>query len=413
MISYKEAIKKLNKSYLLIKSETVFSKNSLYRICSENIYSKFNYPAANNTAYDGFALNSKETRNVDNSKKIQLKILKTIAAGDNPKIKKVPQNSCIEVMTGAIINKPFDTIIPYEQSVIIKKNNSNYLVINKKISKFKNLRFAGSDYKKGEVVLKKGDLIKPSDVLVLKTLGIKKVKVRKKIKIIFFATGNEITNQETIPNWKVRNSNGSYIKSFSKILPVDISEKSILRDNDEGKFLKELNKNIKNKTDIIITLGAVSAGKYDYIPGIIKKFRRRAYFKGVKIRPGKPILFSKLNSKTAFFGLPGNPVSTAACFRFFVLPYIFKSVGYSGQVPIKAKLKNKFKKKKNFTRFIKGKLTISKKGNLEFEVLKGQESFKIKPLTKSNVWGQFNNGQSIFKKGDLVDCHTTFGVNFL
>ena len=126
MISYKEAIKKLNKSYLLIKSETVFSKNSLYRICSENIYSKFNYPAANNTAYDGFALNSKETRNVDNSKKIQLKILKTIAAGDNPKIKKVPQNSCIEVMTGAIINKPFDTIIPYEQSVIIKKNNSNY-----------------------------------------------------------------------------------------------------------------------------------------------------------------------------------------------------------------------------------------------------------------------------------------------
>ncbi len=413
MISYKEAIKKLNKSYLLIKSETVFSKNSLYRICSENIYSKFNYPAANNTAYDGFALNSKETRNVDNSKKIQLKILKTIAAGDNPKIKKVPKNSCIEVMTGAIINKPFDTIIPYEQSVIIKKNNSNYLVINKKISKFNNLRFAGSDYKKGEVVLKKGDLIKPSDVLVLKTLGIKKVKVRKKIKIIFFATGNEITNQETIPNWKVRNSNGSYIKSFSKILPVDISEKSILRDNDEGKFLKELNKNIKNKTDIIITLGAVSAGKYDYVPGIIKKFRRKAYFKGVKIRPGKPILFSKLNSKTAFFGLPGNPVSTAACFRFFVLPYIFKSVGYSGHVPIKAKLKNKFKKKKNFTRFIKGKLTISKKGNLEFEVLKGQESFKIKPLTKSNVWGQFNNGQSIFKIGDLVDCHTTFGVNFL
>ena len=248
--------------------------------------------------------------------------------------------------------------------------------------------------------------------MVLKTLGIKNIKVKKKLKIVFFATGNEITNNEIIPNWKVRNSNGSYIKTFSKILPLDIKEKGILKDNDEKKFLKELKKNIKYKVDIVITIGAVSAGKYDYVPRIINKFKRRGYFKGAKIRPGKPILFSKIKSGTAFFGLPGNPVSTAACFRFFVLPFIFNSLGYLGDVPIKAKLKNKFEKKKNFTRFIKGKLVISKKGQSEFEVFKGQESFKIKPLAKSNVWGQFNNGHSIFKKGDLINCHTTFGINF-
>ena len=84
-----------------------------------------------------------------------------------------------------------------------------------------------------------------------------------------------------------------------------------------------------------------------------------------------------------------------------------------GNAPIRAKLKNIFKKKKDFTRFIKGKISVSKKGQLEFEVLKGQESFKIKPLAKSNVWGLFNNGQATFKKGDLIDCYTTFGVNFL
>ena len=84
-----------------------------------------------------------------------------------------------------------------------------------------------------------------------------------------------------------------------------------------------------------------------------------------------------------------------------------------GNKPFKARLKYKYKKKKDFTRFIKGKLTISKQGYLEFEVLKGQESYKIKPLTKSNVWGQFNNNQSTFNKDELIDCHTTFGVNFL
>ena len=413
MISYKQAIYKLKRFHLSTKSETIFSKDSLYRISSENIYSKSNYPASNNTALDGFAINSLETKNASNIKKIKLRILKVVAAGDNPKIKKITKKTCIEVMTGAVINKPFDTIIPYEKSKVIRIKNHNYLLINKKINKFNNLRFVGSDYKKGQIVIKKGDLIKPSDILVLKTLGINHIKVKKKLKIVFFATGNEITNQETIPNWKVRNSNGSYIKSFSKILPLNIIEKSILRDNDEKKFLKEVHKNIKNKIDIIITIGAVSAGKHDYVPRIIKKFKGKGFFKGAKIRPGKPILFSKLNSNTVFFGLPGNPISTAACFRFFVLPFIFKSLSYLGNTPIKAKLTNNFEKKKDFTRFIKGKIKISKRGYAEFEILKGQESFKIKPLTKSNIWGHFKYGQTRFKKGDLIDCYTTFGVNFL
>ena len=412
MISYKTAINKLKKFHLSTKSETILSRDSLYRICSENIYSKSNYPNSDNTALDGFAINSFETKYASNANKIKLKILKTVAAGDNPKIKKITKRTCIEVMTGAVIKKPFNTIIPYEKSKVIVKKNIKYLLIDRRVHKFSNLRFAGSDIKKGELVLKKGEIIKASDILVLKTLGIKNIKVKKKLKIVFFATGNEITNKEKIPYWKVRNSNGSYIKTFSKILPLDIKEKGILRDSDEKKFLDELNKNIKHKVDILITIGAVSAGKYDYVPRIINKFKGKGYFKNVKIRPGKPILFSKLKPGTAFFGLPGNPVSTAACFRFFVLPFIFNSIGYSGSVPIKAKLKNNFKKRKDFTRFIKGKIKISNKGNTEFEILKGQESYKIKPLANSNVWGQLNNGRSVFKKGDLIDCHTTFGINF-
>ena len=412
MISYKKALNKLIRFKISTKSEAIISTDSLNRVCSENVYSSFNYPAADNTALDGFAINSSESDKASRNNQIKLKIIKTVAAGDNPYIKKNFKFSCVEVMTGAIIKKPFNTIIPYEKSKVIIKKKIKYLLIDRKIHKFNNLRFAGSDIKKGQLVLKKGEIIKASDILVLKTLGIKNIKVKKKLKIVFFATGNEITNKERIPCWKVRNSNGSYIKTFSKILPLDIKEKGILRDNDEKKFLDELKKNIKQKIDIVITIGAVSAGKYDYVPEIINKFKGKGYFKSVKIRPGKPILFSKIKSGTAFFGLPGNPVSTAACFRFFVLPFIFSSIGYSGSVPIKAKLKNNFKKRKDFTRFIKGKIKISNNGNTEFEILKGQESYKIKPLAISNAWGQFDNGKSTFKKGDLIDCHTTFGINF-
>ena len=173
-------------------------------------------------------------------KKIKFKILKTFAAGDNPNIKKIKKYSCIEVMTGTIINKPFDTIIPYEQANIIIQNKEKYLSIDKRIKKFNHIRFEGSDFRRGQIILKKGDLIKSSDILVLKTLGISKIKVKKRVKVIFFPTGNEITNNKKISPWQVRNSNGKYIETFSKILPIDIIEKNILRDNDEQNFNKEL-----------------------------------------------------------------------------------------------------------------------------------------------------------------------------
>ncbi len=146
---------------------------------------------------------------------------------------------------------------------------------------------------------------------------------------------------------------------------------------------------------------------------IIKKFKLNYYFKGAYIRPGKPLMFAKFINNKAFFGLPGNPISSAACFRFFILPFLLKSLGITFEKPIIAKLKYKFKKKKEFTRFIKGKLIFTKKGESVFEVIKGQESYKIKSFTKSNVWGVFKSGISEYKKGSYIECHSLSGLNDL
>jgi molybdopterin molybdotransferase len=162
---------------------------------------------------------------------------------------------------------------------------------------------------------------------------------------------------------------------------------------------------LKSSTDIIITSGAVSAGKFDFVPSVIKSFKLSNYFKSVAIRPGKPILFAKIRGKQkAIFGLPGNPMSSAACFRFFVFPYIEYILGLSEEKPIKATLKSNFLKKKNFTRFAKSKLNTTKNGKIEVEVLQGQESFRIKSFVKSNIWALLPSGKSNFKKGEIVDC---------
>jgi len=97
-------------------------------------------------------------------------------------------------------------------------------------------------------------------------------------------------------------------------------------------------------------------------------------------------------------------MSSAACFRFFVYPYIANLMGISEEKPIYATLKNNFFKKKNFTRFAKSKLSTTKNGKMEVEILKGQESFRIKSFVKSNIWTLLPAGKSKFKKGEIVNC---------
>ena len=412
MIHYKKALLELKKNKIKIYSEKVSAEDSINRISAVNLNSPNNYPAANNTAFDGFAINSKETKNLSKKKSLKFKIIKTLAAGDNPNIKKVPKFSAIEVMTGAIIKKPFDTIIPVEQAQFFPSRlKPKYLIINKKIKKNNFIRFVGSDFKKGEMVIKRGEIINSQHVLAFKTLGIKNITVKKKPKIVFYSTGNEISNSNKLPNWKVRNSNSYYLKSLLKNLPFDFVEKKILRDNDLNKFKSEIKRNLKSKHDLILTSGAVSAGKFDFVPMIIKQFKLKYSFKGAYIRPGKPLMFAKFLNNKAFFGLPGNPISSAACFRFFVLPYLYFSTEINENKPINAKLKEKFIKKKNFTRFIKGQISFSNKGEAEFKVQQGQESFRIKPFTKSNAWGLFPNGKANFRKNDYIKCYTLTGIN--
>jgi len=411
MIEYRKAQKILSNSKIKIQNEIIFAKNSLNRVTAKNIFSPTNYPAGNNTAFDGYALNSKETVGLSNKNKKKFKILKTVAAGDNPKIKNVKKYCSVEIMTGALIPKHFDTIIPVEKiNYYPNKKNPKFIVIDKKISKNNHVRFAGSDYQKGEKILSAGEIINSSHILAFKSLGVERVVVKKKPAIVFYSTGNEISEKTNIPDWKVRNSNSHYIKSLSKNLFFDIINGGVLRDKDDKLFKKLINKNFKSKYDIVITNGAVSAGKFDFVPRIIKNFNLSNHFKGVAIRPGKPIMFAKFkNINKSFFGLPGNPISSAACFKFFVYPYLRLILNMKQEKPFKAKLKNSYSKKKNFTRFLKSKVVINNKGILEVEVLKGQESFRIKSFTEANAWALFKSGKSAFKKGELIECFNPLG----
>jgi len=406
MISYNKSKSILKKSIIKLGDEFINTNRCLNRVTSQNIYVNSFYPIGNNAAFDGYAIKSSDTNKLNNKIGKKFKIIGSIAAGSKPIKKKIKKFQTFEIMTGALIPKPFDTIIPVEQiNFYPNKKYAKYILINKKIPKFQHVRFRGSDYKKGDLLISQGTIIQSNHILALKTLGIKMIKVRKKPNILFFSTGNEITNKDKILDWEVRNSNCHYIHSLNQNFLFNFKDGGILKDNQSSLFKSHIIKMLKSKVDLIITSGAVSAGKFDFVPGVVNEFKLSNYFKNVAIRPGKPILFAKIKGKSkAVFGLPGNPISSAACFRFFVYPYLRNLLGIKEEISFKAVLKNEFKKKKDFTRFVKSKLSTTKNGKLEVRILKGQESFRIKSFIQSNIWVMLPSNKEIFKKGEIVDC---------
>ena len=407
MIKYKEAISIIKKVSIKLSSEKISILNSVNRICDSDIHSPCINPLYNNTAFDGFALVAKETKGSSLKNKIKFKIIKTVAAGDNPKINNYKKNSVVEVMTGSLIPKPFDSVLAIEKAIYFpSKRNPTHIIINKEVKKFSFIRFAGEDYKLNDIVIKKGETIQPKHILVLTTLGINYIKVKKKPKITFISTGNEIIDYKSknISPWQVRNSNTHYFKAFGKNLNFDIVDGGTIKDSRPDKLIKILKRLKNSDTNIIVTSGAISAGKFDFIPELINRLGFKKCFKGVSIKPGRPIMLSKLNKKNKlFFGLPGNPISSAAGFRFFVYPLARKSLGMPIEKNFKAKLNNNYSKVKRFTHFVRCFIKIDNKGLAKLEVLKGQQSNKIKSFVHSNCWGVFPEGKSKFKKGDIIE----------
>ena len=205
MINYNKSQEILIKSKINIKNEIILAKESLNRISARNIYSPTNYPAGNNTAFDGYAVNFKETKGLSSKNVKKFKILKILAAGDNPKIKNIKKYNTIEVMTGALIPKLFDTVIPVEAiNYYPNKKKPEFILLKKKITKNNHIRFSGSDYKKGDKIISEGEMINSSYVLALKSLGVDKIIVKKKPVIIFYSTGNEISEMTNIHDWSFK-----------------------------------------------------------------------------------------------------------------------------------------------------------------------------------------------------------------
>ena len=298
-------IKKIKTNYFNVNKVSLL--NSLDHKSKDKVYSPIDLPELPTAGLDGFVVSSLKLEII----KIHKKEI-TCSIG----LLKLDKNFAYRVNTGASIDPSFQYLIPLEKA----KEINGKLNFNKNNASKKDIKKIGEDLKKNTLILNSGERITEFKIALLASVGINKILILKKILVGVFSIGDELIDPTKLKKnkSKIFDSNRYQIINFLKKWPINIVDLGILKD-DKKKVSDFYKKNI-SKFDLIISSGGSSASNKDYISKYLEK-KTNIIFKYIKIKPGRPSIFSNYN-KTFLFSLPGNPLAVSVNLLFIVSEFL-------------------------------------------------------------------------------------------
>jgi len=297
--------------------ETVGLPDAINKVLAEKVMADRDFPPFDRVSMDGMAIRFEAWE----AGRREFFIEDTQAAGVRQKHLKDVQN-CLEVMTGAVLPKGTDTVIPYE-AIGIK--NGSAAVLTNDLTKGQNIHGQGNDAKNGDVLLEPGLLLSPAEIALLAAVGKSQVQVFSFPRTAVVSSGDELVEVEAMPEpHQIRRSNTFAIQAAMKTLGWEGTAFHLM-DNKEQ--MVETMKKIAETFKVIMLSGGVSKGKFDFVPSVLEEIGVTKLFHTVNQRPGKPFWFGVSKKGVTVFALPGNPVSTYMCFYRYIKPWLLKSVG--------------------------------------------------------------------------------------
>lgn len=322
MISVEEALEQILGAISPLAPARVPLSEASGLVLAEDIIAQEDIPPFDNSAMDGFALLSRDSQAAPGQPP-RLQVIGGVAAGYVSE-QTIQPGTAMRIMTGAPVPAGADTVIQIELT-----NNagpeSPWVEILEPVEPGNNIRPAGEDIQRGQVVLQRGTAIGPWEIGVLATVGIASVPVIRQPRIAILATGDEIIEvDQALQPGKIRNSNSYLIEAAARQAGAFPTRLGVARDTVESlreKFSEAVT------YDLILTSGGVSVGDFDLVKDIMAE-QGQINFWRINMRPGKPVAFGRIGG-VPLLGLPGNPVSTAVTFELFGRPVIRKLLGHS------------------------------------------------------------------------------------
>lgn len=279
------------------------------RVLAQDIIAGVNVPPADNSAMDGYAIN---THDLSSANTTTFLISQRITAGISPK--PLTTGTTARIFTGAEIPQGANAVIMQEHC----EQKGEQVICPSNVKPDNNIRKQGQDINQGDTILKQGKCLKPQDIGLLASIGLAEVSVYRKLTVAVLSTGDELIEPgQILPQGKIYNSNRFLLKSLLKRNDITIIDLKSVEDSLEA-TKAALQK--ATQADCILSTGGVSVGDEDHIKQAVVDLGELNLWR-IAMKPGKPLAFGHIKG-TPFFGLPGNPVSAFTTFCLFVQPFL-------------------------------------------------------------------------------------------
>ncbi len=395
MISFDESMSILNSiSIEPTQIITLPLMQSVGYILAEDIIAKSNSPEYPTAAMDGYAIKCED----QTLKELAIQAINPAGAQN---IEDLIAGKAIKTFTGSLMPKGSDTLIPIENVEVVGES----IKIIKEVPYGFSVREVGENFKKNEVLIKKGTKLSFSEIGVLASLNYIEVKVYQKPKVAVIATGEELLElgEEQTRATQIRSSNNYTIEALASMHNAEVINFGCVGDNIEE--LKSTFRKALQECDIVVSTGGVSVGDFDFVKDIVKEeLEARVLFKGVIIKPGQHIMLAEVQNKI-ILALPGFAYSSTVTALLYLIPLLYKYQGSEyNRLLLKAKLLANFTKKSKKTEFTPCNV-YQKNGELfvDFQGKKDGTSAIMTNMieTKALVVSKADDGSK--KAGEYVD----------
>ncbi|EHR78924.1 molybdenum cofactor biosynthesis protein [Thermococcus litoralis DSM 5473] len=382
---YRKALEMmLNDLKEIEETEELPLDEALGRVLAEDVVSPIDLPPFDRSAVDGYAVRAEDTFQAREYAPVELEVIDEITAGMESE-KEVTNGKAVKLMTGNKMPKGANGVI--EQEKVKREGNKIYVL--RPVAPGQNVAFKSEDVKKGEVVLKKGRILRPQDLGMLKGLGVKTIKVKRKPRVGIIVTGDELIeefDEKALNKGKILESNSAMVKALVRQYFGKPVFYGVLPDDEEliGKTIEKA----KKECDLVLITGGSAFGEKDYAHKFVNLL-----FHGCTNKPGRPIGYGE-----RVFVMSGYPAAVFAQFHLYVKYALAKLVG-ADYKPLKVKAKLKEKVPSSLGRYEFVKVYYE---NGEAVPIKKKGSGIMSAIVESNAYLEIPEDSEGYKEGEEV-----------
>ncbi len=378
-------------------SEQVALRDALGRVLGADIHSKVNVPNHRNSAMDGFAFRGDDLGDDGHA---ALTVTGESLAG-KPYAGQVRVGECVRIMTGAVMPEQTDSVIMLEHTEQVEVDGSAQIRFVESAKAGQNVRQAGEDIKKGDIVLATGRRLTAADLGLMASLGIGELAVFRKPRVAFFSNGDELRSiGGTLEIGDVFDSNRYTLHAMLRQLGAELIDLGLIADDPAA--LRDAFIAGDQIADMVITSAGASVGDADYVHEILDSLGSVSFWK-LAIKPGRPLAFGQLDS-SVFFGLPGNPVAVMVTFGMFVSQALRQLAGETEfqALTLQARCESSLKKRPGRAEFQRAVVSSNNAGTLSVTLTGAQGSGLLNSMSRANCFIVLPDESEGIEIGDTV-----------